>query len=182
MKKVASLENKKILLATNNSAINKAILDLLLHTGANVLMIGNLPDKMSSEPYKYVACDLTDIENLEAVLKPQLSVYKPFDGFVFAAGKGGVRPLSLTKPDFLHDMMRANLYSFIELSRLLIKKNLMNEGSSIVALSSVSSTKGLKSKIAYTASKAALDAVVRSMAAELATKKNSGKQHSERLG
>jgi NAD(P)-dependent dehydrogenase (short-subunit alcohol dehydrogenase family) len=68
-------------------------------------------------------------------------------------------------------MMRTNLYIFIELSRLLTKKDLLNEGSSIVALSSVSSTKGLKSKIAYTASKAALDAAVRSMAAELAVKK-----------
>jgi NAD(P)-dependent dehydrogenase (short-subunit alcohol dehydrogenase family) len=168
---MASLENKKILLAANNSAINKAILEGLLLAGANVIVLGDLSVDMSNDAFTSVACVLSDLDNLEATLKPQLSLHKPFDGFVFAAGKGGVRPLSLTKPDFLHDMMRTNLYIFIELSRLLTKKDLLNEGSSIVALSSVSSTKGLKSKIAYTASKAALDAAVRSMAAELAVKK-----------
>jgi NAD(P)-dependent dehydrogenase (short-subunit alcohol dehydrogenase family) len=108
---------------------------------------------------------------MEAVLIPQLSQHKPYDGFVFAAGKGGVRPLGLTKPDFVHDMMRTNLYNFIELARLLCKKDMLNLGSSIVALSSVSSTMGLKSKIAYSASKAALDGAVRSMSVELASKK-----------
>lgn len=171
MQNLASLINKKILLAANDSAINRAILVTLLQAGANVVIVGDLSVDISRENQINTPCDLSDVDNLETVIKPQLSLHKPFDGFVFTAGKGGVRPLGLTKPDFLHDMMRANLYSFIELSRLLSKKDFMSEGSSIVALSSVSSTKGLKSKIAYTASKAALDAAVRSMAAELAAKK-----------
>lgn len=171
MQNLASLVKKNILLAANDSAINRAILETLIKAGANVIIVGDWSLDLSHGNQIYFSCDLSDVDNLEAILKPQLYLHKPFDGFVFAAGKGGVRPLSLTKPDFFHDMMRANLYSFIELSRLLSKKDLMTEGSSIVALSSVSSTKGLKSKIAYTASKAALDAAVRSMAAELAAKK-----------
>jgi len=171
MQNLASLENRKILLAANDTEINRAILETLFQAGATIVIIGGLSVDLSHENQINFTCNLSDIDNLEAILKPQLSLHKPFDGFVFAAGKGGVRPLGLTKPDFLHDMMRANLYSFIELSRLLNKKGMMNESSSIVALSSVSSTRGLKSKIAYTASKAALDAAVRSMAAELASKK-----------
>lgn len=171
MQNLASLVKKNILLAANDSAINKAILETLLQADATVVIVGDLSVDIFHENQINIPCDLSDVDNLEAVLKPQLSLHKPFDGFVFAAGKGGVRPLGLTKPDFIHNMMRANLYSFIELSRLLTKKDVMNEGGSIVALSSVSSTKGLKSKIAYTASKAALDAAVRSMAAELASKK-----------
>lgn len=165
------LGKKKIILAANDTAINKAILDGLLQAGANVVVLGELNVDSYKNAITVIPCDLTDVDNLEVACKPQLLSHKPFDGFVFAAGKGGVRPLGLTKPEFLHDMMRANCYSFIELSRILSKKDFLNEGSSIVALSSVSSTKGLKSKIAYSASKAALDAAVRSMAAEFASKK-----------
>ena len=166
-----SLKNKKIVLAANSSKINKAILECLLNSGAIVLVLGDLTIDLSHDNQIQLACDLSDVSNMEAVLIPQLSQHKPYDGFVFAAGKGGVRPLGLTKPDFVHDMMRTNLYNFIELARLLCKKDMLNLGSSIVALSSVSSTMGLKSKIAYSASKAALDGAVRSMSVELASKK-----------
>ena len=94
-----------------------------------------------------------------------------FDGFVYCAGIGGVRPLSFTKYPFMHEMMNANLYSFIEMVRCITKKNCFAHGGSIVAISSVSSIKGLKSKTAYCASKAALDASVRCMAAELSEKR-----------
>jgi len=56
------------------------------------------------------------------------------------------------------------------MARCITRKNSFNRGGSIVALSSVSSIKGLKSKTAYSASKAALDAAVRCMAAELGIK------------
>jgi NAD(P)-dependent dehydrogenase (short-subunit alcohol dehydrogenase family) len=95
----------------------------------------------------------------------------PFDGIVYAGGKGGVRPLKMNGAEFVHSMFHENVFMFFELVRLLLKKRLINKGASIVALSSVSSIKGLKSKTVYSASKAALDAAVRGMAAELADKK-----------
>jgi len=95
----------------------------------------------------------------------------PFDGIVYAGGKGGVRPLKMNSPEFVHSMFHENVFTFFELVRLLLKKRLINKGASIVSMSSVSSIKGLKSKTVYSASKAALDAAVRGMAAELADKK-----------
>jgi NAD(P)-dependent dehydrogenase (short-subunit alcohol dehydrogenase family) len=112
---------------------------------------------------------------VNAEIEPQLNQITkecgPFNGFVYCAGIGGVRPLSLTKYSFTHEMMNANLYSFIEMVRCITKKRCFAPAGSIVSISSVSSIKGLKSKIAYSASKAALDASVRSMAAELSEKK-----------
>lgn len=171
MQQAVILKDKKIVLAAGHSAINLAICNQLINAGADVLVIGNLAFEPIGEKTHHFPCDLTNIENLEADLKTVINQLKPFDGFVFAGGMGGVRPLSMTKPAFVNEMMRANLYSFIELSRLLTRKGTFSAGGSIVALSSVSSTKGLKSKIAYSASKAALDGAVRSMAAELADKK-----------
>jgi NAD(P)-dependent dehydrogenase (short-subunit alcohol dehydrogenase family) len=68
-------------------------------------------------------------------------------------------------------MFERNVFAFLEIIRHLLKKRLINEGASILALSSVSSIKGLKSKSVYSASKAALDAAIRGIAAELSSKK-----------
>lgn len=165
------LVNKKIVLASGNSAICCEISKKLIDAGASVILIGDWPENKTSGDLFAFQLDISNVENLEAELDPFFFRHKPFDGFVFAWGIGGARPLALTKPSFMHDMMRANLYSFVEMSRLLTKKGIFNPGGSIVALSSVSSVKGLKSKIAYGASKAGLEGAVRSMAAELAEKK-----------
>lgn len=111
--------------------------------------------------------DFYQTENIEPLVK-NLIINQKFNGLVYAAGIGGVRPLGLTTTAFLHDMMNANVYAFVEWVRCVCKKNRFESGGSVVAISSVSSTKGLKSKIAYSASKAALDAAIRGMAVELA--------------
>ena len=67
--------------------------------------------------------------------------------------------------------MDVNFYGFVELTRLITKKGCMNEGSSIVVMSSISSIRGYKAKTEYCVSKAAVDAFVRCMALELAEKK-----------
>jgi NAD(P)-dependent dehydrogenase (short-subunit alcohol dehydrogenase family) len=120
---------------------------------------------------KYYCFNIYNNQEIEKEIKQVSISFGAFDGIVFCAGKGGVRPLQLTKNNFVHDMMNANLYTFIEIVRCLTKKGSFNNGGSIVAISSVSSIKGLKSKISYSASKAALDAAVRGMAAELSDKK-----------
>lgn len=91
-----------------------------------------------------------------------------FKGVVFGETKGGVRPVKMLKDNFIREMFEANVFSFFDLIRSLLKTKHLAQGSSVVALSSVSSVKGLKSKSVYSASKAALDAAVRGVAAELA--------------
>lgn len=91
-----------------------------------------------------------------------------FSGIVYAEGIGGVRPAKLNNLDFIQEMFSANVFQFMELIRHCLKQNRIKAGASILTLSSVSSIKGLKSKSVYSASKAALDAAVRGIAAELA--------------
>ncbi len=91
-----------------------------------------------------------------------------FKGIVYGEGIGGVRPAKLNSKPFLETMFQANVFRFFELISTLQKQKRINPGASILTLSSVSSIKGLKSKSAYSASKAALDAAVRGIAAELA--------------
>jgi NAD(P)-dependent dehydrogenase (short-subunit alcohol dehydrogenase family) len=61
--------------------------------------------------------------------------------------------------------------AFIELVRILTKKKMINDGGSVIAISSISSQMGLKSKLAYATSKAALNSAVLNLASELSNKK-----------
>lgn len=69
-------------------------------------------------------------------------------------------------------MMRVNFYSFVEIVRILTKaKNGFENGGSIVAMSSTGSIHGKPTKIAYSASKASIDAAIRCMTVELKERK-----------
>lgn len=67
--------------------------------------------------------------------------------------------------------MSINFYSFVELVRCASKKNNFVAGSSFVGISSASSRIGDKSKLAYCASKSAMDGAIRCMAKELSQKR-----------
>jgi len=172
------LTNKKILVVGATSETGETITNQLLNLGAEVVMVDDneerlitIADKCNNPRLNFNCIDIYNNQEIESGMKQMAANFGAFDGLVFCAGKGGVRPLQLTKNNFLHNMMNANLYSFIEVVRCLTKKGSFNNGGSIVVISSVSSIKGLKSKISYSASKAALDASVRGMAAELSEKK-----------
>lgn len=173
-----ALSGKQILVTGAVSGIGKETAILLNNLGAKVILVdeneemlkeimGLLDDNTSA----FYAFDLYKNEVIEPQIKKIVQVHGAFDGLAYCAGIGGVRPLSFTKPFFLQEMMNANVYSFIEVVRCITKRNSFVVGGSIVALSSVSSIKGLKSKTAYCASKAALNAAIRCMAAELSNKK-----------
>lgn len=153
------------------------IVEQLLLLNHEVILIDRnelLPDslvKLDNKNLSFYSFDFYQTQLIESELKMILSAGQKLNGFVYSAGIGGVRPLALTTTGFVSEMMNANLYAFLEFSRLISKKTRFETGGSIVAISSVSSIKGLKSKIAYSASKAALDAAVRGMAAELADRK-----------
>ena len=163
------LSSKNILVLGGVSDISLKIVDSLTLSEADVVFVCS--KEMDDMTYlkKHYHVDFYDFTLFSAFVNEHLE--HPFDGIVYAGGKGGVRPLKLNSAEFVHSMFHENVFTFFELVRLLLKKRLINEGASIVALSSVSSIKGLKSKSVYSASKAALDAAVRGMAAELADKK-----------
>lgn len=163
------LLSKNVLVLGGNSEISLKVLDSLSTSGADITFVcfKEMGDIASLKEQFHV--DFYDFKLFSKFVNEHLK--HSFDGIVFAGGKGGVRPLKLNNAEFVQSMFHENVFAFFELVRLLLKKRLINDGASIVALSSVSSVKGLKSKSVYSASKAALDAAVRGMAAELADKK-----------
>jgi NAD(P)-dependent dehydrogenase (short-subunit alcohol dehydrogenase family) len=171
------LTGKQILVAGATSEQGQAIVTQLVRLGARVVMTDNsenllieIKENIGNSNLYFRAFDIYENSIIEDNFRKISKEYGAFDGFVFCAGIGGVRPVSFTNYSFTHEMMNANLYSFIEMVRCITRKNCFKQGGSIVAISSVSSIKGLKSKTAYAASKAALDAAVRCIAAEFGEK------------
>ena len=168
------LKDKKILFFGTDNEISRKIVEVLIKQNAIVLFVSqneitdvNILEKISKS---FFVKDYYTTEKIEEIFKNELINEKDFDGVIFGGGIGGVRPLKLNSIDFVRTMFDANVFSFIELMRYVSKKKFLNDGASIVGLSSVSSFKGLKSKGVYSASKAALEAAIRSFASELSAR------------
>lgn len=172
------LTGKHILITGASSGIGKATAIHLSKLGAKLSLIARDEERLKDtlnqldgERHFIYLADLKDIQKIEGLVGEIVGVSGAFDGLVHCAGIAPMRPLTMTKHKFLNEVMTINFYAFVELVRCVSKKNNCKENSSIVGISSVASRKGDKSKIAYCASKAAMDGAIRCMARELTTKR-----------
>jgi NAD(P)-dependent dehydrogenase (short-subunit alcohol dehydrogenase family) len=114
--------------------------------------------------------DLDEVDGIEAAIRSLLQERGiRVDALVHSAGIAEIMPLKTTKPAIARSMMNVNLLSALELCRVLSLKRINGPTlRQIVLISSTSSRIGEKGASAYCASKGAVDALVRSLAVELA--------------
>lgn len=144
------LSKKRILFVGDSSGLNEAIINQIQQLGGELFIFDDI-----------------DFNNIEIKVKKILEIVDAFDGIVFAIVKSDFKPLQFVKPEVVDSIMHLNYGLFIELIRILKKLKGISNGASIVALSSISSIKGMKAKMAFCSSKAALDAAIRCLAIEL---------------
>lgn len=173
-----NLDNRHILVTGASSGLGYATALLAAHLGARVSMVARRENKLQEtldalegKGHGYWLCDLFCLESIEPLIKEITSAAGPLDGLIHCAGIGQNRPLAMTKPDFVRDLMAINFGSFVELIRASAKKKHINDGASIVGVSSVAALKGDKSQAAYAASKAAVNGLVPPLAKELAPRR-----------
>lgn len=172
------LTGKRILVtgATGGIGVETAI--QLSKLGAKVVICGRNEEKLQSVyeqlegegHYKFLF-DLNDIDSIESIIKAMVDECGSFHGLAFCAGIAPMRPLKMTKRDNMINVMDANLFSFVEIVRCLSKKGNFADEGSMVAISSTASIQGKQSKVAYSASKAALDGAIRCLVCDLKKKK-----------
>lgn len=167
---------KKIVLA-GAGGIGSATAILLASLGSKMILLDVVEDKMREtieqlpgEGHKYYVCDFSTIESIEPVISQLIQENGPVDGYVHCTGIGSVRPLKMSKYDFMLRVMNINFFSFVEVVRCLTKKGAFNEGMNIVGVSAIGAYIGNATKTAYCASKAAMNSAVRCLAKELAPK------------
>ena len=178
MANIIDLSNKYYIVTGAGSGIGREAAKVLSGQGAKVVMLDlnhegldETKALMTGEGHISRAVDLTDFEALPELVKGIIAETGAVDGLVHCAGISGRKPLNVLRPEGFAKVMDVNFYSFEELTRLFTKKGNMNDGGSIVVMSSISSIRGYKAKTEYCVSKAAVDAFVRCMALELADRK-----------
>ena len=101
----------------------------------------------------------------ERVLE-QIAALGPLDALVHNAATGVIRPALETESKHWEWTMNANARALLDLARVAAPS--MPSGSSIVAISSLGSTRVLENYVLIGTSKAALESIVRYLAVELA--------------
>lgn len=168
------LSGKRYLVTGASSGLGRQVCVTLSCLGAKAILVARREEMlreteslMEGSGHVYYLFDLNKVDEIERLIKKIVEEGGKLDGFVHCAGLAPTKPLLLTKYDFMQEMMRVNVLSFIEIVRVVTKKKNWNSNASIVAVSSAASIRGDKAKTAYCATKGALDSAVRAIAMEL---------------
>ncbi|MCW3464447.1 glucose 1-dehydrogenase [Chitinophaga nivalis] len=172
---MALLANKTAVITGGNSGIGYATAADFLEKGAKVLITGRKPDAVqravhdlgnAAEGFTADQSSLEDAKKLAAYVH---SRYGKIDILFVNAGVGKFVPLeSATEAEF-DEIMDINFKgAFFTVQALL---PLLNEGGTIILLSSINAYLGMPGAAIYGASKAALNSLGRTLARELAPRK-----------
>lgn len=167
---------KKIIVAGSTSGIGKATAVALARQGAAVFLVGRNEEKLQSvlkelegNGHRYFVRDFKEAGNYQPMFEDMVSDGRKIDGMVYSAGIAKILPINVLNKKYLDESMTVNLYSFVEMVSLLSKKKYHNRAS-VVGVSSISVQYPQKCQGVYVATKAGMNAMVQSLAIELAEK------------
>lgn len=169
-------KGKNILITGACGGIGKETAQLFYHSGAKVILTGKNQADLNSITSEFpentyaIPCDLSKNEEVEFLVKEALSKYSKIDILVNNAG--------LTKDNLFlkmnisdwNEVLNVNLTSIFNLTKLVIRGMLKNRFGRIINMSSIVGYTGNAGQANYSATKAALVAMTKSIALEFASK------------
>ena len=171
---MSEFKNKKIFITGASKGIGFALAKYLDGCGASLLLhassaegIDRLKDEFISDVHKFWQADFFNPEAFESNLTNILDDFGPLDGFVNCVGVRMRRPINLLNIGVIQQTLTANFVSYIELVKIITKRNRFNSGLSIVSISSISAHAGGVAVSVYAASKGAIESANRCLAKEL---------------
>lgn len=174
------LNEKKIVITGASSGIGKAVAIECSQAGASLLLIGRDVNRLKATydllkpgSHTFSSIDITDYSLLEPLITNWSGQAGKIDGFVHAAGLDMVVPFGMVRPEHYEKLFSVNVVAGFELARILSKKKFIDPiyGASFVFISSIVANCGQEGRVAYSATKGAVSASVKSIALELAQKK-----------
>lgn len=153
--------------------VGQAVVKEFSGKGQKLVLLGRNEEQLkelkagTKNAISYIRYDLEDICHIETIFQECVSQGIVLKGLVHCAGINRGMPIKINDTDAMDKMMRINLYSFVEMGKCFSKKKYALENSSLIALSSMAARENAKGMCMYSASKAALNSVVKTMAREL---------------
>jgi len=163
------LNGKTILVTGASSGIGrKAAIDcaafgaIVVLTGRNVNRLNETLSQLSGEGHTVLPCDLLDEKAIAVFAKAIANL----DGVVHCAGLVKPFPIAFLTAGKLNEIIHTNFYAPALLTAALFKAKKINDGASLVFLSSISGQFPGKGNVMYASSKAALEAFAKTVASE----------------
>jgi NAD(P)-dependent dehydrogenase (short-subunit alcohol dehydrogenase family) len=168
-----NLENKVAVITGGNSGIGYAAAKRLKENGARVIITGRRKDAVETAAKELditgLVADQSKVLDIEHLAEEVKKKFGKVDILLINAGITKFSTIEQIEESQFDEMMNVNFKgAYFTLSRFI---PLLNEGASVIMLSSTSATISPQSASVYAASKAALNAVVKIAALELASRK-----------
>ena len=173
---MSNLENKNIIVTGASGGIGNAIIKKLNEAGANILASGTRIEKLEElkkkyEKIKIVKFDISQSEKIEEFIDNATNeLGGSLDGIINNAGITEDNLAIRMSLEEWQKVININLTSTFLLSKFAIKKMLKNKSGKIVNITSVVGHTGNLGQANYTASKAGIVAMSKSLAIEYAKK------------
>ena len=173
---MSSLENKNIIVTGASGGIGNAIIKKLNEAGANILASGTKIEKLEElkknfEGIKILKFDISQSDKIEEFIENATGeLGGSLDGLVNNAGITQDNLAIRMSLDEWQKVINVNLTSTFLMSKFAIKKMLKNKSGKIVNITSVVGHTGNLGQANYTASKAGIVAMSKSLATEYAKK------------
>lgn len=169
-----SLAGKSVLVTGASSGIGRATAIACSRMHASVIACGRNQDRLDEtmaslygDEHSSVAIDLND----SAAVESMVAGLPPLDGIVLAAGIVEMKPFMFATKEKFNKIYDTNLFSPVQLIRLLVKKKRFNKGFSVVTVSSVAGHQDIvPGNGIYGSGKSALSSLMKYAALELAAK------------
>lgn len=177
MKSGMEFEGKRIIVTGASSGIGRKTAIRLSELDAKLFliarreeMLAEVVNELSGDGHAIYPADLSRIDTIETLVDSIVKEQGKLDGMVYSAGTSKNMPLMQCKPEKVKEIFEINFFGFVEIVRQICRKGRFNEGMRIVGVSSTASLRGMRGNTVYSASKAAMDGAVRSMAKEVVDK------------
>jgi 3-oxoacyl-[acyl-carrier protein] reductase len=169
------LKNKKIIITGGSRGIGLAVLEAFYKYDAEILTIGSNANNLENLKNKFpkIKTELLNLKNLNDVTQQFPKFIDKLGGIDILINNAGITKDNLTlrmKEDEWRDVIDVNLSSVFYTCQVAIKAMIKNKTGSIVNITSVVGHTGNIGQANYTASKAGVIAMTKSLAKEYAKK------------
>ncbi|GGY96238.1 SDR family NAD(P)-dependent oxidoreductase [Pseudoduganella plicata] len=160
-----------------SSGIGRATALLIAACGGRVIGSGRdegrlagLKDALPGTGHVVSAQALRDADTVTDWVKGLVEAHGPLSGVFHGAGVELIKPARMTRQSDLDNVLAGSLYAGFGIARAVSQKNTMVDAGSVVLMSSVAGATGQVGMTAYSAAKAAVEGLVRSLSCELAAR------------
>ncbi len=169
--------NKKHIMVVGASSVGIKTAETICKLGArvdiadvNIQDVDRIIDSFDGHENHSFYLNVSNANSIADSIGDACERFGKYDGLFYTANVVKRIMLSDCYVEEIKKQFEVNFYSFYETVRQLTVQGRYNSGMRIVSISSVSSLKGIESYAAFSASKAAMDSAIKTMAIELAPK------------